>query len=134
MARGQDPKMQLSSPYSSYARKGTPDNSYFLRLALSQEESIGYTPSDQTPHLISTRPPKATNGISHSLLYNISAENYTPVMLCVCLAEELLAILDFIFFPVTTQNYRSLYKIMRKSLSPPSLPLLTAAAAGNGCR
>lgn len=55
-------------------------------------------------------------------------------MLCACLAEELLAVVDFIFFPVTTQNYRSPYKIMRESLSPPPLPLHTAAAAGSGCR
>lgn len=91
--------MQLSSPCSLYARKGTTDNSYFLGLALRQEENIGYTPSDETPH-----PPKATNGTSHSLFHNIPAENYTPVMLCACLAEELLASLNFIFFPVTTQN------------------------------
>lgn len=134
MARGQDPKMQLSSPCSFHSRKGTPDNSYFLGLALSQEESIGYTPSDGTPHPVSIHPPKATNGTSRSLSYNISAENYRPVMLCVCLAEELLAILDFIFFPVTTQNYRPLYKIMRESLCPPSLPLHPEAAAGSGCR
>lgn len=100
---------------------------------LCHEESIEYTPSGETPHPISTHPPKETNGTSHSLLHNISAENDTPVMLCACLAEkQLLAFVNAIFFSVTTQNYRSLYKIMRESLSSPSVPLHTVAAAGNG--
>lgn len=84
--------MQLSSPCSFYARKGTTDNSYFLVLAPSQEESTGYSPSDDTPpiqYLLVLQKQLLALPI-HSYI-NTSAENYTPVMLRVCLAEELLA-------------------------------------------
>lgn len=103
MAKGQDPKMQLSSSCSFYARKGTIDNSYFL--ALSQEERTGCTPFRCDPliqYLLVLQEQLMALPIHSSI--NTSAENYTPVMLCACLAEELLAFRNFVSFPVTTQN------------------------------
>lgn len=123
MARGQDHKMQLSSPCSFYARKGTTDNSYFLVLTLSQEESTGYTPSDETPsiqYLLVLQKQLLALPI-HSYI-NISAENYTPVMLHVRLTEELLVLMNFILFPATTQIIGHYTKPVRESLPPPSSP------------
>lgn len=58
-------------------------NSYFLVLALSQEQSTGYTSSDETTHPTSTRSPKATNATSHSLLHkHVSRELYTRNVMC----------------------------------------------------
>lgn len=127
--------MQLSSPCSFYARKGTTDNSYFLVLALSQEESTGYSPSDETPpHPISTRPPKATTGTSHSLLYkHLCRELYTSYVTCMP-RRRTFSLMNFIFFPPTAQIIGHCTKSVRESLPPPSLPLHTVAAAGNGCR
>lgn len=59
------------------------DNSYFLVLALSQEDSTRYTSSDETIHPVSTHTPNAPNATSCSLLKkHIFRELGTRYVMC----------------------------------------------------
>lgn len=86
------------------------------------------------PHPISTRPPKAATGISHSLLYkHLCRELYTSYVTCMP-HRRTSSLMNFIFFPHTAQIIGHCTKSVRESLPSPSPPLHTVAAAGNGCR
>lgn len=127
--------MQLSSPCSFYARKGTTDNSYFLVLAPSQEESTGYSPSDETPpiqYLLVLQKQLLALPIQ-SYINTPARELYTSYVTCMP-RRRTFSLMNFIFFPPTAQIIGHCTKSVRESLPPPSLPLHTVAAAGNGCR